>query len=837
MIRNEIDRTKLSPMMNQYMEIKDNYEDSIVFFRLGDFYEMFFEDGVLASRELEIALTGKKCGLPDRVPMCGVPHHSSQGYVDRLIEKGYKVAICEQLEAAGASKGVVKRGVVRVITKGTVVDAKSLDSKANNFIASVTEVSDVYSICYTDLSTGEMYAMLLEKNIGLLYQELLKLDVKEVVLDLKGKTEFKEKFVHNNDFLVSYTEIIELEEYNNAFEGINDVRYHTAIGLIYKYLLDTQKRSLDHLQKVEIVNIKQYLRFDNQTRKNLELTSTIRTDEKYGSLLWFLDKTKTAMGARMLKSWIEKPIVDEDELTKRYSMIEMLQDSFFARDELKQLLDDVYDLERLATRIAFGTANARDVVWLKKSFNILPKIKEICDALNYEIHIEDFSELHNLIDQAIVDEAPISLKSGGLIKVGFNSELDLIKEASTNGKSWISNLEATERQRTGIKNLKIGFNKVFGYYIEITKGQLHLVKDEYGFDRKQTLTNAERFITPELKEKEALILGAEEKIINIEYQLFCEVRNKIKEYISQIQITAKEVAQLDVLQSFSYISEDNNLVRPIITEVSEIEIVDGRHPVVEKITDVQYVENDIVMDRDDSVLLITGPNMAGKSTYMRQLAITVIMAQVGCFVPASKAVIPIFDQIFTRIGATDDLTQGQSTFMVEMIEANYAIQYATEKSLILFDELGRGTATFDGMSLAHSIIEYIHENKKCKTMFSTHYHELTALESELPGLKNVHASAIEDSGDVVFLHKIKEGPTDKSYGIHVAKLAHLPSEVIKRADQLLNGYENKGVVIKEVEVEVAKNTEVIEMLEAIDVMSLNPVEALSKLYEIKQKLK
>ncbi len=837
MKRNEVDRAKLSPMMKQYMEIKDNYEDSIVFFRLGDFYEMFFEDGLTASKELEIALTGKSCGLKERAPMCGVPHHSATVYIDRLIEKGYKVAICEQLEDAKASKGVVKRGVIRVVTKGTVVDAQSLEANENNFIASVAKVSDCYSVCYTDLSTGEMYAMLVDDNIGMLYQELLKLDIKEVVLSLRAKQDLKDIFVANKDFLVSYTDINGLEEFSQLFSHINDVRYHEAIVLVYKYLNETQKRELNHIQKVEIVNINKHLRFDNQSKKNLELTETIRTNDRYGSLLWFLDKTKTAMGARLLKSWVEKPIVDRDELESRYDLIDRLQSQFFIRDELKKFLDDVYDLERLATRIAFGSANARDLIWLKKSFAILPKIKDIAQALNCDVSIGNFEELHQLIDSAIVSEPPIAIKSGGLINEGFNSDLDEIKSASKDGKTWIANLEASERERTGIKNLKIGYNKVFGYYIEVTKGQLHLVKDEYGFDRKQTLTNAERFITPELKEKEAMILGADEKIVALEYQIFTEVRNEVKKSISEIQITAKEVARLDVMQALSYIAEENNFTRPRLSYGRELEIIEGRHPVVEKIMDIDYVENDIIMSEEDCILLITGPNMAGKSTYMRQLAITVILSQMGSFVPARKAVLPIFDQIFTRIGATDDLTQGQSTFMVEMIEANYAIEYATENSLILFDELGRGTATFDGMSLAHAIIEYVHDNKKCKTLFSTHYHELTALDEHLKGLRNVHASADEDSGEVVFLHKIKEGPTDRSYGIHVAKLAHLPNEVIKRADTLLHGYENKGVVLKEVKVEVESNSEVVTMLNEIDVMSLNPVEALTKLYELKQKLK
>jgi DNA mismatch repair protein MutS len=837
MKRNEVDRSKLSPMMKQYMEIKDNYEDSIVFFRLGDFYEMFFEDGLLASRELEIALTGKSCGLAERAPMCGVPHHSATAYIDRLIEKGYKVAICEQLEDAKASKGVVKRGVIRVVTKGTVVDAQSLDANANNFIAAVSKVSDRYVVAYTDLSTGEMYAMLIDDNIGLLYQELLKLDIKEVVLDLREKQDIKEKFVLNNDFLVSYTDMNDVSEYQRIFAHIDDVRYHKSIAVVYKYLEETQKRNLDHLQDVKIVNIMQHLRFDHQSKRNLELTETIRTNDRVGSLLWFLDKTKTAMGARMLKSWIESPIIDVKELEDRYDLIDKLQSQFFVRDELKKLLDDVYDLERLATRIAFGSANARDLIWLKKSFATLPSIKHIADALEYKIELSNFEGLFELIDQAIVDEPPIAIKNGGLIKSGYDLKLDEIKTASTDGKQWIASLEASERERTGIKNLKIGYNKVFGYYIEVTKGQMHLVKDEFGYDRKQTLTNAERFITPELKEKEALILGADEKLMALEYQIFTNVREEIKKSISAIQIAAKEVAKLDVIQSFSYICEENNFVRPILSDDRHLEIIDGRHPVVEKIMDIDYVENDIVMNKEDYVLLITGPNMAGKSTYMRQLAITVILTQIGCFVPARKAIMPVFDQIFTRIGATDDLTQGQSTFMVEMIEANFAIQYATEHSLILFDELGRGTATFDGMSLAHAIIEYVHDNKRSKTLFSTHYHELTSLEEHLPGLKNVHASADEKDGEVVFLHKIKEGPTDKSYGIHVAKLAHLPNEVIKRADNLLRGYENRGVVYKEVKVEVEHNSEVISMLEDIDVMSLNPVEALSKLYEIKQKLK
>ncbi len=630
-----------------------------------------------------------------------------------------------------------------------------------------------------------------------------------------------------------------MSEYTNIFSHIEDSKYIESIKHLLSYLISTQKRSLNYLQKINIINTKSYLKLDINARRNLELTSSLRLKERTYSLLWLLDKTKTAMGSRMLKNWIENPLVDKNEINKRYDIVEKLETEFILKEELREYLYQVYDLERLCGRIGYGNTNGRDLLQLKNSLKVLPNIKSILDNLKYEKTIETLDDLYELLQNSIDEDAPVTIKEGGIIKSGFNLELDELKENRSSGKDFVIKMESEERNRTGIKNLKVGYNKIFGYYIEVSKSNIGLIKEEYNYIRKQTLANCERYVTPLLKEKEALILGAEEKIINLEYNLFIEIKNKVQTYIKRIQNIAKVIAEIDVLQSFATISEENNYIRPIITDKRIVEIIDNRHPVVEKVLETPFVPNDILMDEKTNILIITGPNMAGKSTYMREFAITVIMAQIGCFVPAKKCTLPIFDQIFTRIGASDDLVSGDSTFMVEMKEANEAITNATNNSLIIFDELGRGTATYDGLSLAQAIIEYIHNNIKCKTLFSTHYHELTKLEDHFENLKNVHVSALEENGNITFLHKIKNGSVDKSYGIHVAKLANLPKPLIKRANEILSDYESNGnIEIKnQISFDLDEKYEeniALEKLKQINPYEITPIEALNILYELKK---
>ena len=630
-----------------------------------------------------------------------------------------------------------------------------------------------------------------------------------------------------------------MSEYTNIFSHIEDSKYIESIKHLLSYLISTQKRSLNYLQKINIINTKSYLKLDINARRNLELTSSLRLKERTYSLLWLLDKTKTAMGSRMLKNWIENPLVDKNEINKRYDIVEKLETEFILKEELREYLYQVYDLERLSGRIGYGNTNGRDLLQLKNSLKVLPNIKSILDNLKYEKTIETLDDLYELLQNSIDEDAPVTIKEGGIIKSGFNLELDELKENRSSGKDFVIKMESEERNRTGIKNLKVGYNKIFGYYIEVSKSNIGLIKEEYNYIRKQTLANCERYVTPLLKEKEALILGAEEKIINLEYNLFIEIKNKVQTYIKRIQNIAKVIAEIDVLQSFATISEENNYIRPIITDKRIVEIIDNRHPVVEKVLETPFVPNDILMDEKTNILIITGPNMAGKSTYMREFAITVIMAQIGCFVPAKKCTLPIFDQIFTRIGASDDLVSGDSTFMVEMKEANEAITNATNNSLIIFDELGRGTATYDGLSLAQAIIEYIHNNIKCKTLFSTHYHELTKLEDHFENLKNVHVSALEENGNITFLHKIKNGSVDKSYGIHVAKLANLPKSLIKRANEILSDYENNGNIEIKNQIsfdldEKAEENIALEKLKQINPYEITPIEALNILYELKK---
>ena len=846
MKRSEVQREKLSPMMQQYMEIKDKYEDSIIFFRLGDFYEMFFEDAIIASRVLELTLTGKQAGLEERVPMCGVPHHAYASYVDALIEKGYKVAICEQLEDPKETKGMVKRDVIQVITKGTRID-ENIDSKSNNYIANVYNFDYCYGISFADISTGEVYAMLIEGEKDKVIKEVTKHGFKEVIVNDSINREIIEILRTNYNILVTITkEELDDKNYEYIYKDIEDIRIVSTLKHLLYYIIDTKKGDLHHLQKCRVIKNSEFLEFDNNTKRNLELTETLRNRERQYSLLWLLDKNKTAMGSRYLKHNIENPLTGREEIERRYHMVEKLSTEFILRDDLIKELGNVYDLERLAGRITYGNLNAKDLLQLKSSLKSLPKIKEILEQIGYDKKLETLEELYQLLDKTILEDAPFSLHEGHLIKPGYNEELDELKKVSSGSKDFILELEQKEREKTGIKNLKVGFNKVFGYYIEVSKCQTHLVKEEFGYDRKQTLANCERFTTPLLKEKENIILGAEEKIINLEYKLFMDIREVVKRYIGKLQRIAKIISEVDMLQSFSVVSDAYKFVRPTLTDEKVIKMIECRHPVVEQVMKDKYIPNDIIMDKTTDILLITGPNMAGKSTYMRQCAITVIMAQIGCFVPCKSCTMPIFDKIFTRIGASDDLVSGESTFMVEMKEANTAISEATEHSLILFDELGRGTATYDGMSLAQAILEYIHDKIKAKTMFSTHYHELTILEKDLKHLKNVHVSAVEKDGKITFLHKVKNGAIDKSYGIHVASLAHLPESLIKRADEILNIYEHKNVKketftqtslfeLTESEAEPKINP-IEEKIKGINPLEMTPMEALNYLYELKKEV-
>ena len=848
MKRSEVDKSKISPMMLQYLNIKEKYEDTIIFFRLGDFYEMFFEDAIMASRELELTLTGKNCGLDERVPMCGIPFHAYKGYLDKLIDKGYKVAICEQLTDPKETKGMVERDVIQVVTKGTVLD-DSLNSKDYNYIGNIYDFEYCYGVSIIDVSTGYSYAIILEHDQEQVIKEVLNYNLKEVIVNDKIDRSIISILREQYNILVTIQDdIYEGNEYDYMLIDIKDVRINTTVKHLLHYLVETKKGNLSHLQKVELVDHQKHLLFDVHTKKNLELVETIRNQDRTFSLLWLLDKTKTAMGSRFLKANIENPLTDYSEINRRYDVIEKFLTEFILKEELREELDKVYDLERLSSRISYGNSNARDMIQLKNSLLALPNIKRILNELNYDKNIETLTDLYDLLEKSINPDSPIGLHEGGLIKEGYNSELDELKSIRKNSKDFILKIENEEKERTGIKNLKIGYNKVFGYYIEVSKGNVSQIKDEYGWTRKQTLTTGERYITPLLKEKEDIILGAEEKIINLEFKLFTDIREIAKTYIPKIQIISKTLAEVDMLLAFAIVSEENGYIKPTLTLDNVIQIKDGRHPVVEKVSKGEYVANDIIMGKDTNILLITGPNMAGKSTYMRQLAITVIMAQIGCFVPCKSCVIPIFDQIFTRIGASDDLVSGESTFMVEMKEANTAIQNATKNSLILFDELGRGTATYDGMSLAQAILEYIHDKIGAKTLFSTHYHELTSLANELPHLRNVHVSAIEEDKKITFLHKIKNGAVDKSYGIHVASLAHLPDELIKRADEILDVYEHKNVKKQTFtqtslfldddnkSEEKDENKAIIDKLKEIKPLEMTPMEALNLLYELKNEL-
>ncbi|QHE61400.1 DNA mismatch repair protein MutS [Rossellomorea vietnamensis] len=871
--------TQYTPMIKQYLQVKAEYQDAFLFFRLGDFYEMFFDDAVKASQELEITLTSRDGGGKERIPMCGVPYHSAPNYIEQLIDKGFKVAICEQTEDPKQAKGVVRREVVQLITPGTVMDGKGLNDKENNYIASVTAFDDdTYGLAYSDLTTGETKVTVVSEGLQALMNELATIGAKEVVIHPDLSDEIQGRIKERTDVTLSFEqESNPGHAFTHLVEPLKQGKLIQASSLLFHYLFRTQKRSLDHLQIVETYQLHQFMKMDYYSKRNLELTETIRSKGKKGSLLWLLDETMTAMGARLLKQWIDRPLINKQEIERRQTVVEVLMERFFERQDLRERLKEVYDLERLAGRVAFGNVNGRDLIQLKKSLQQIPVLKQLIQSLENDAtdelvaRLDPCEELTDLLEKALIENPPLSIKEGSLIQDGYHEELDQYRDASKNCKSWIAKLERDERERTGIRSLKVGFNRVFGYYIEVTRANLqHLEEGRY--ERKQTLTNAERFITPELKEKESLILQADEKSVDLEYELFIGIRERVKEFIPRLQKLAKLVSELDVLQCFATVSEKRHYTRPVFNDERRIMLKDGRHPVVEKVMGAQeYVPNDCYMDEEREVFLITGPNMSGKSTYMRQVALTSILAQIGCYVPASEANLPVFDQVFTRIGAADDLISGQSTFMVEMLEAKNAIIHATQQSLILFDEIGRGTSTYDGMALAQAIIEYIHEHIGAKTLFSTHYHELTVLEEELAKVKNVHVSAMEQNGKLVFLHKIKEGAADKSYGIHVAELAELPQALIQRANEILLELERKEEPSSSNEVAASRESFVekretseedlaqlsffgaeksekkeklnskekkcIEELKKLDILEMTPLDAINTLYGIQKKLK
>lgn len=842
----EVDRSKLSPMMAQYMEIKDKYKDELVFYRLGDFYEMFFDDALIASRELELTLTGRVAGLEEKVPMCGVPHASVKTYIEKLVNKGYKVAICEQLEDPRYTKGMVKRGIVDVISKGTIADNDLLNDKDTSYIASILFFSDSILLTILDISTSYLATISIENNEETLINEILELNLKEVILvdNLNTnlinllKNTYNVEVTINNEFL--------WDKYKTLLESIPDARVKSGVAHLFYYLDVRQLKDLSHITKINYLHKNDFLEMDIHSIRNLELVETLRLKERTYSLVWLLDKCKTAMGSRKLKSWMLNPLKNKDKINERYDKIEKLNNEFIIKDELKNLLYEVYDIERLSGKVINGSLNARDLLQLKNSIKVMPMIKEKITTLGFDYSLDTHEELFKLLDASIVDEPPISTKEGYMIKTGFNSELDELRNIRSGGKDFVAAFEAKVKEETGIKSLKVGFNKVFGYFIEIPNGSKNLVKDEYHWERRQTLTNCERYISPELKEKESMILNAEENIIDLEYKIFCDIKNIVKQEVPHLNATADVLGELDALVSLSVCSEEYNLVRPNITDEHIIDIKNGRHPVVEVVSKLEYVPNDCELDNGVNTLLITGPNMSGKSTFMRQLAIIVIMAQMGSFVPCESATLPIIDKIFTRIGASDDLVSGESTFMVEMKEARNAIHNATANSLILFDELGRGTATYDGMSLAQAILEYISDNIKSFTLFSTHYHELTRLDKKYKNIKNVHVSAVENGNEITFLHKVKNGAVDKSYGIHVARLAKMPDSLLKRADEILNEYESnakkknpeeKIQLTMDFETNVKKDDIIKETIENIDVLNTTPMEALNVLFDLKQKIK
>ena len=870
-------------MMEQYQKVKDQYPDAFLFYRLGDFYELFNDDAIKGAQLLELTLTTRNHSAKNPIPMCGVPHRAVNSYIDVLIDKGYKVAICEQMEDPKKAKGMVKRAVTRLITPGTQMDLNGDQAKNNNYLAGIIRQNGHYYLAYTDLSTGELKITNFASEDEVI-NELINLQSREVVLDDSVEDDFKQQLTKRNILQSHQPEIVNEAAVSYLTQDLTDEGQQAVVSLLVSYLLTTQKRSLAHLQKAISYRPSSFMKIDHYSKTNLELMTNMRSGKRQGTLAWLLDETKTAMGSRLLKRWLDRPLIDPKQISARQDKVQELLEHYFERNNIQQELIKVYDLERLAGRVAYGSVNGRDLIQLKTSLLQVPKIKYTLETLDapafadLEKQLDPLSDVASLIENSIVEDPPISVTDGGVIKDGYDQQLDEYRDAMNNGKQWIADLQKHEREVTGINNLKIGYNHVFGYYIEVTKVNLNKIpRDRY--ERKQTLVNAERFSTPELKEKEALILGAQEKSTALEYDVFVKIREKVKKQIKRLQSLAQALSELDVLQSFAVVSEDYHFVRPQMNTGHVLKIKDGRHPVVEKFMGHQeYVPNDVMMDESTDILLITGPNMSGKSTYMRQLALTAVMAQMGCFVPAERAELPIFDQIFTRIGAADDLISGESTFMVEMMEANNALMHATDRSLILFDEIGRGTATYDGMALAQAIIEYIHEHLRAKTLFSTHYHELTALETTLSRLKNVHVGATEKNGELVFLHKVSAGPADKSYGIHVAKLAGMPEDLLKRADQILSSLEKKDVNLPTIPASIEQQSEaskvkektvhpatqpplvdpngqvelfgtpapkakdpaaakIIKQLKNLNLMGMTPMDVMNQIYQWQQKLK
>ena len=868
---------EFSPMMQRYLETKEQYKDCILFYRLGDFYEMFFDDAIIASRELEITLTGKDCGQQERAPMAGVPHHAAEMYISRLITKGYKVAICEQLEDPKNTKGIVKRGVVRVVTPGTIVESNMLEERKNNYIMSIFKSGIYFGISVCDISTGEFYSAEIKdnNNFSIVLDEIARYTPSELVINSNladcteeiGKikerfnsyiTRFQDKFFDSKpDVIKLRFSLVDINQ--KTIENLEEKSFAVAsINALIEYIEQTQMTSLDHINKITLYQISKYMSLDINARRNLEITEKMRDKSKKGTLLWVLDKTSTSMGGRHLRRWLNDPLIDILEINRRLDAVKELKENIMLRGEILDNLKKVYDIERLAGKMAYGNANARDMITLKNSLTKVPEVKSVLKNSSsfmlkdiYE-NLDELQDIHELIEKAIVDDPPMTVKDGGIIKIGYDEEVDKLKKATTEGKNWIIQLESDEKQKTGIKNLKVGFNKVFGYFIEVTKSNLDQVPERY--IRKQTLTNAERYITEELKNLENQILGAEEKVVSLEYDLFTKIREEIAKNIVRLQKTATLISSLDVLTSFAQVAEDMNYCMPQVDNSSIIDIKGGRHPVIEKILGTGgFVENDTYLDKDENRLsIITGPNMAGKSTYMRQVALITLMAQVGSFVPAEEAKIGVVDKIFTRVGASDDLSMGQSTFMVEMMEVATILKEATPNSLVILDEIGRGTSTYDGLSIAWAVAEYIANKEKCgaKTLFATHYHELTELEEKIEGVKNYSIAVKEKGEDIIFLRKIVRGGTDESYGIHVARLAGVPKIVTEEANKILKSLERKNILAGKKEEKKDKkqvegqfdmyNFKLAEIAHEIDKINLNeltPIDALNTLVKIKEKMK
>ncbi len=871
------DRSVISPMMQKYIETKEKYKDCILFYRLGDFYEMFFEDALISARELEITLTGKDCGLAERAPMAGIPHHAVEAYASRLIEKGYKVAICEQLEDPKKAKGIVERGVIRILTPGTIVESNLLEEKKNNYIMCICKTGLYFGISVCDISTGEFYSSEIkgENNFALLLDEIARFSPSEIIANsmmfecqeeldkIKERfsmymSRFSDKFFTDEvgNLQLEYNIIENKKEIGNLKERSLAVK---SINALLEYLNETQMTSLEHINTITIYNLSKYMSLDINARRNLEITEKMRDKSKKGTLLWVLDKTSTSMGGRMLRRWLNDPLLDVRDIQQRLDSVKELKDNMILRGDITETLKKVYDIERLAGKMAYGNANARDMITLKNSLEKLPEVKKVladCSSEKlkelYE-NLDELKDIYELIDKSIVEDPPMTIKDGGIIKLGYDEEIDVLKRASTEGKTWLAKLEADEKEKTGIKTLKVGYNKVFGYYIEVSKSFVSQVPER--FIRKQTLTTGERYITEELKTIENQILGAEEKVVNLEYNAFVEIRTQIAKNIKRLQKTANVISTLDVLVAFAQVAEDMNYCMPTVKNDGTIRIKEGRHPVIEKmIGNGNFVPNDTYLDKDgDRLAIITGPNMAGKSTYMRQVALITLMAQVGSFVPATEAEIGVVDKIFTRVGASDDLSMGQSTFMVEMMEVATILKEATENSLVILDEIGRGTSTYDGLSIAWAVAEYIADKEKCgaKTLFATHYHELIELADKQEGIKNYSIAVKEKGEDIIFLRKIVEGGTDESYGIHVARLAGVPKVVTKRADEILRTLERKSMMSGK-SVEKKENKKVVEgqfdmfnfklaeiahELDKVDLNQLTPIDALNTLMRIKEKMK